>query len=196
MCVAAKEGPLRASALADTKAKAGNVNMVPRPHAGEEGGGIHENVFDTVHMLVHSRALAILTGTQCVGLLFYETSGMVVTGELGAIFRSILETMRTLFVWVVGLVLYYAGTGVGEQWDHWSWLQVRSCGRPRPTHCACAQPCMRVPLLSLFTSPCIPCDVQLIKGWKCWSLRPLCAVLESPRSSCCACLIGLRMQYT
>ena len=46
------------------------------------------------------------------------------TGHLGAVFRSILETVRTLFVWLVGLGLYYGGTGLGERIDAWSALQA------------------------------------------------------------------------
>ena len=37
--------------------------------------------------------------------------------------------MRTLFVWVADLALYYSPLGgsgkVGEQWDSHSWMQVR-----------------------------------------------------------------------
>lgn len=37
--------------------------------------------------------------------------------------------MRTLFVWIGGLALYYSsGTGkIGERWDNYSWFQVRLC---------------------------------------------------------------------
>ena len=37
--------------------------------------------------------------------------------------------MRTLFVWLVDLALYYGGFGLGESWSVYSWLQVR--GRKR-----------------------------------------------------------------
>ena len=40
-----------------------------------------------------------------------------------------METMRTLFVWVADLALYYSPLGgsgkVGEQWDSHSWMQAR-----------------------------------------------------------------------
>ena len=41
--------------------------------------------------------------------------------------RTVLETMRTLFVWIGGLALYYSsGTGqIGERWQgKYSWAQV------------------------------------------------------------------------
>ena len=50
--------------------------------------------------------------------------------NLGAVTRTVLETMRTLFVWVADLALYYSPLGgsgkVGEQWDQNSWLQART----------------------------------------------------------------------
>ncbi len=49
--------------------------------------------------------------------------------NLGAVTRTVLETMRTLFVWVSDLALYYSPLGgsgkVGEQWDSHSWMQAR-----------------------------------------------------------------------
>lgn len=41
--------------------------------------------------------------------------------------RQVLETMRTLFVWIGGLALYYSsGTGkIGERWDNYSYFQVQ-----------------------------------------------------------------------
>lgn len=39
-------------------------------------------------------------------------------------FRTVLETMRTLFVWLLGLALFYAHTGLGERWNVFSPLQA------------------------------------------------------------------------
>ena len=49
------------------------------------------------------------------------------TGGLGAVFRTVLETMRTLFVWLVDLLLFYTPLGLGklgESWSAWSFLQA------------------------------------------------------------------------
>lgn len=43
---------------------------------------------------------------------------------MGAVFRTVLETMRTLFVWLVDLALFYGGFGLGESWSIYSWLQA------------------------------------------------------------------------
>ena len=44
---------------------------------------------------------------------------------MGAVTRTVIETMRTLFVWVLNMLLFYAGpAGVGEPWTKQSWLQA------------------------------------------------------------------------
>lgn len=48
-------------------------------------------------------------------------------GHLGAVFRTVLETMRTLCVWLVDLGLFYTPLGfgqLGESWSQYSLLQA------------------------------------------------------------------------
>lgn len=62
-----------------------------------------------------------------LSLLCYNIAGMFVTDEIGAVARTVLETMRTLFVWMVDLLLYYTPLGLGrlgEKWDNYSYLQA------------------------------------------------------------------------
>lgn len=53
-------------------------------------------------MVRHSRVLQVVLAVDMAALLAYNVAGMAVTGHLGAVFRTVLETMRTLFVWLVG----------------------------------------------------------------------------------------------
>lgn len=99
------------------------VYFVPGP----EGLGLHENTLDTLHMIFHSKALATVLAVDMVALLAYNFCGMMVTGHLGAVFRTVLETMRTLFVWLVDLLLFYTPLGMGqlgESWSVYSYLQL------------------------------------------------------------------------
>ncbi|KIZ00286.1 hypothetical protein MNEG_7674 [Monoraphidium neglectum] len=94
---------------------------------GEEGTGLHEDSLDSLVMIKNSTALQGVLGTDMLALLLYNLSGMMVTGHLGAVFRTVLETMRTLFVWLVGLLLFYTPLGMGrlgEKWTAWSPLQA------------------------------------------------------------------------
>lgn len=51
----------------------------------------------------------------------------VCAGALGAVFRTVLETTRTLFVWLVDLLLWYTPLGfgtLGESWSKYSYIQA------------------------------------------------------------------------
>eukprot|EP00199_Chlamydomonas_sp_CCMP681_P000784 CAMPEP_0119110376 /NCGR_PEP_ID=MMETSP1180-20130426/29240_1 /TAXON_ID=3052 ORGANISM="Chlamydomonas cf sp, Strain CCMP681" /NCGR_SAMPLE_ID=MMETSP1180 /ASSEMBLY_ACC=CAM_ASM_000741 /LENGTH=458 /DNA_ID=CAMNT_0007096685 /DNA_START=1 /DNA_END=1377 /DNA_ORIENTATION=+ len=94
---------------------------------GKEGEGVHENILDTFTMIGNSRTLQVILLVDCAALALYNMVGMMVTGQLGAVFRTVLETMRTLFVWLMGLLLFYAPFGMGrmgESWNSYSWLQA------------------------------------------------------------------------
>eukprot|EP00877_Chromochloris_zofingiensis_P012180 jgi/Chrzof1/7215/Cz02g15020.t1 len=92
---------------------------------GPEGVGFHENTLDTLKMIGSSRALQLILAIDMFALLAYNICGMMVTGHLGAVFRTVLETMRTLFVWLLGLLLWYTTPwGLGESWTAWSYLQA------------------------------------------------------------------------
>lgn len=52
---------------------------------------------------------------------------LLLAGALGAVFRTVLETTRTLFVWLVDLLLWYTPLGfgtLGESWSKYSWIQA------------------------------------------------------------------------
>ena len=69
-----------------------------------------------------------------LSLLLYNVAGMFVTEEMGAVSRTVFESARTLFVWLGDLLLYYTHTGLGEQWDNSSYLQV--CPAHSPPGCS------------------------------------------------------------
>jgi hypothetical protein len=63
--------------------------------------------------------------------------GMIVCEIINATMRAIIESTRTVCIWVLQLILYYAleGTeygrhhpGIGEQWSIWSWMQLAGFG--------------------------------------------------------------------
>lgn len=94
---------------------------------GVDGQGLHEDSKDTWHMITHSPAIAKLLLLDAGALLAYNVAGMCVTGHLGAVFRTVLETTRTLFVWLVDLMLFYTPLGegkLGEAWTKYSWVQA------------------------------------------------------------------------
>ena len=94
---------------------------------GVDGQGVHEDSLDTWHMIRNNPTIARLLVLDMGALLMYNVSGMCVTGHLGAVFRTVLETTRTLFVWLVDLLLFYTPLGLGklgESWSSFSWVQL------------------------------------------------------------------------
>jgi hypothetical protein len=59
---------------------------------------------------------------------FYNYCGLAVTKSLSAIHRTLIDALRTILVWGVDLLLFYAfnSPNYGEQWAVYGFLQV-SC---------------------------------------------------------------------
>jgi len=94
---------------------------------GTDGQGIHEDSHDTWHMIRNTPTIFHMLMLQSAACLLYNVSGMCVTGHLGAVFRTVLETTRTLFVWLIDLLLFYTPLGMGklgESWSKYSWIQA------------------------------------------------------------------------
>lgn len=92
-------------------------------------GGDHghlEDVVDAFYMLTHSWAVAGIIFTDMTMMLFYNLFGMEVTDSLSAVHRVVIETLRTLAVWIADLLIYYVFSGgkLGEAWNKYSWLQL------------------------------------------------------------------------
>jgi hypothetical protein len=59
--------------------------------------------------------------------------GMMVTEITSATTRTIIESLRTLCIWIVQLILHYAlaeseygkrHPDIGEEWSIWSWMEL------------------------------------------------------------------------
>lgn len=85
-----------------------------------------EDIFDAFFMLFHSWKILFVVLLDASLMLLYNLFGMEVTENLSAVHRVVIETLRTLCVWVVDLVIYYfiSNGKLGEAWTKWSWLQL------------------------------------------------------------------------
>lgn len=78
-------------------------------------GGSLEDFFDAIAQIENSGQLAVaLTGTV-ISIAFFNFAGISVTKEMSATTRMVLDSVRTVVIWVVAL-------GVG--WQEFHWLQV------------------------------------------------------------------------
>ncbi|OSX78833.1 hypothetical protein BU14_0098s0059 [Porphyra umbilicalis] len=92
---------------------------------GRDHGRLEESV-DSVYMCAHSWKVALVLLGDMTAMLAYNVCGMQVTQSLSAVHRVILETLRTLCVWIIDLFLFYFVTngGFGERWTSYSLLQA------------------------------------------------------------------------
>lgn len=97
---------------------------------GRDVGGRFENQLDTFYMIAHSNLIIGLLAVDLVAINLFNIAGMRITSTLGALFRSVLEAVRTLNVWLLDLCLYYYfSPDLGESWSpKWSWLQAIGFG--------------------------------------------------------------------
>mmetsp|Transcript_25261 Transcript_25261/g.47938 ORF Transcript_25261/g.47938 Transcript_25261/m.47938 type:complete len:547 (-) Transcript_25261:155-1795(-) len=93
--------------------------------------GSFENTLDSLELIASSHEVQGVLLLAAVCSCAYNLTGMHVTSHLGAVFRSLLETTRTLFAWLVDLLFWYTpiasgihGEIAGENWHRFSWLQA------------------------------------------------------------------------
>eukprot|EP00708_Paratrimastix_pyriformis_P003045 GAFH01001810.1.p1 GENE.GAFH01001810.1~~GAFH01001810.1.p1 ORF type:complete len:394 (-),score=147.40 GAFH01001810.1:240-1304(-) len=92
---------------------------------GTEGDGIHEDTLDSFVMLGHNGLLLVLNLVYTLVICLFNIYGMFITEVSNAVTRNILESLRTLFIWVLNLIMFYATSGAtGEAWTWYSFMQL------------------------------------------------------------------------
>ena len=85
----------------------------------------YEDTYDTFYKLFHDKTIAITSAIYFVSILFLNMGGMMVTQALSAVHRTIFEALRTFFIWITSLIIYYAFTkDKGESWSNWSYMEA------------------------------------------------------------------------
>lgn len=85
------------------------------PFSTNPDGGSLEDFFDAIAQIGNSSQLGVaLTGTV-ISIAFFNFAGISVTKEMSATTRMVLDSVRTLVIWMVSL-------GVG--WQDFHWLQL------------------------------------------------------------------------
>ena len=69
--------------------------------------------------------MIVLTITYVFSIAFYNFFGLSVAKELTTVHRTFIDSVRTVVVWVVELILWpLTNHLVGQAWNNWSWLQL------------------------------------------------------------------------
>jgi len=87
--------------------------------------GSYENVVDSISMVADSHILFGFVLLYLISISLFKFLGVAISGNLTSLHRTMNDALRTAFVWVAQLVLYYAGSetyGVGLK--RHSWMQL------------------------------------------------------------------------
>ena len=93
---------------------------------GDDCGGRQENSLDTLYQLRNPTVLMLVVA-YIAALGYMNYSSMELSRLLSAVVRNLVSAMRTVLVWVVSVLLYYAvGPTYGERLGLWSIVEL--CG--------------------------------------------------------------------
>lgn len=77
---------------------------VPPPFADNPTGSL-ENALDAVYQITHSWQIATATGGTILSIAFFNYAGISVTKEISATSRMVLDSVRTVVIWVFSLAI-------------------------------------------------------------------------------------------
>jgi drug/metabolite transporter (DMT)-like permease len=87
--------------------------------------GSYENLKNSVYMLFHNKLILGLQFLYFSSISFFNWSSFLYARVLSATARSLVDTCRTIVVWIVMLVVYYADKHIyGEPFVPWTTLEV------------------------------------------------------------------------
>jgi len=69
-------------------------------------GSQHENAFDAAKMFASNARLAVLVLLYFASIAFYNFFGLAVAKKLSSVHRTLIDAMRTVFVWIVDVILF------------------------------------------------------------------------------------------
>ena len=73
------------------------------PKFGQNPREVLEDAYDGVYQLAHNPLLALAFSGTVISIAFFNFAGISVTKELSATTRMVLDSVRTLVIWMVSL---------------------------------------------------------------------------------------------
>ena len=88
--------------------------------------GSAENSVDSIEKLFNSSLLIFLVGVYLVSIAAFNVLGMKVSKHLSSVHRTLIDSSRSVVVWIVQLGFWYIGNSAlyGTPWTDNSWLQL------------------------------------------------------------------------
>lgn len=86
---------------------------------------LYEDPADTLHMFLSNSMLQQVFAGYFLAVMFFNVFSVLVTDYLNSLWKTIINLVRPLVVWLVNLFVHYCvDDGYGERWTPWSFLQL------------------------------------------------------------------------
>lgn len=86
-------------------------------HLKGSRGGVFEEVYDAVEQIKTDKGVLLALLGTIVSIATFNWSGLSVTKEMSATTRMVLDSLRTIIIWVFGLIAVDAHTGKKQNWE-------------------------------------------------------------------------------
>jgi hypothetical protein len=100
---------------------------------GEEGNGLREDFWDTMHQIGHSSGICVVIAVLWFLGLTYNCVSTTLIGKTSAVVRTLMEALRTFLIWMIQFAIFYGCQQskslyewrlIGEQWTQASLIQA------------------------------------------------------------------------
>ncbi|KAA0183634.1 Solute carrier family 35 member F6 [Fasciolopsis buskii] len=100
------------------------VHWIP----GSDINGSYENILDAMAQIGSELSLLINSILYSISMAWFNYCGFEIAKSLSTIHRTLIDALRTAFVWITGLILHYAvGPQFGEPFSP-GWGLIELCG--------------------------------------------------------------------
>lgn len=85
-----------------------------------------ENMVDTWHLMSRSLLILMLVLGYTVALALLNAFSVILSREVSATFRQLINALRVIFIWGISILLFYVWSHrtLGEGWDVYSYFQL------------------------------------------------------------------------
>ncbi|VDD84071.1 unnamed protein product [Mesocestoides corti] len=93
---------------------------------GADLNGSFENQLDAIFQTMQSPALLFTSILLILSIAFFNYFGLAITHHLSAVHRSLLDALRSIFIWITSIFLFYVvGHQYGEPFHSgWSLVEI------------------------------------------------------------------------
>ncbi|CAL8106964.1 unnamed protein product [Calicophoron daubneyi] len=98
------------------------VHFIP----GNDLNGSYENQLDALYQLGDNALILVISIVFIFSIALFNYTGLSITRYLTTVHRTLVDALRTAFIWIIDVILFYAaGSQYGEPFNYaWDLIQI------------------------------------------------------------------------